>query len=164
MTKQQLITMFFMMLIVSALVSAGVVFGGMWYLKTAHSQDNSDWIAESPLSFLTSVRDTPKPPSFHSLDKVVLSVKGKDQNHFLMLEIAVETRHPERIDNIKDYMPVVSNSMIRLFSNKTYEDLQQNGVIENLQQEVKTAVLSSLEKTDILRDIDDVLLTKYVVQ
>ncbi|MCG6235902.1 flagellar basal body-associated FliL family protein [Vibrio furnissii] len=167
MTKQQLITVFIMMIITSALVSAGTVFGGIWYLKQQSAQQeqpSSDWLANSPLAFLSDTPQSPKAPSFHSLDKVVLSVKGKNQNHFLMLEIAVETRHPERIANIGDYMPVVRNSLIKLFSDKTYEDLQQDGAIEHLQNEVKLTILNAFEKTDILRDIDDVLLTKYVVQ
>ncbi|EEX31793.1 flagellar biosynthesis protein FliL [Vibrio coralliilyticus ATCC BAA-450] len=81
-----------------------------------------------------------------------------------MLEVAIETRRPERIQNIDDYMPIVRNSLLKLFSDKTYEDLHQDGAVNLLQNQVKQTVLLAFEKTDILRDIDDVLLTKYVVQ
>ncbi|MGU3845653.1 flagellar basal body-associated FliL family protein, partial [Vibrio diabolicus] len=40
----------------------------------------------------------------------------------------------------------------------------QAGAIDILQNEVKQTLLLAFAKTDIVREIDDVLLTKYVVQ
>ncbi|MEF1341376.1 flagellar basal body-associated FliL family protein, partial [Vibrio rotiferianus] len=100
----------------------------------------------------------------HPLDKVVLTIKGKKQTHFVMLELAVETRNPERIQDIDNYMPMIQNSLLKLFSDKTFDELQQSGAIEALQKEVKETLLLSFAETSIVRDIDDVLLTKYVVQ
>ncbi|MGG5572647.1 flagellar basal body-associated FliL family protein [Vibrio diazotrophicus] len=165
MSKKQIITMFIMLLVTNMLVTGGIVFGGIMYLKSPNNGESNSWFAQSPLSFLTyNSQEGAQAPSFRSLEKVVLSIKGEKQNHFLMLEIAVETRYPEAIENINDYMPVVHNSMIKLFSDKTYEDIQQDGIIDKLQNEVKQSVLSAFDKTDILHNIDDVLLTKFVVQ
>ncbi|NMV28211.1 flagellar basal body-associated FliL family protein, partial [Vibrio parahaemolyticus] len=116
------------------------------------------------LSFLVTEQPTSKGPSFHPLDKVVLTVKGKKQTHFVMLELAIETRRPERIKEIDEYMPMVQNSLLKLFSDKTFDQLQQAGAIDILQDEVKQTLLLAFAKTDIVREIDDVLLTKYVVQ
>lgn len=165
MTKKQLTLIFIIMLVASILVSAATVFGGLWYMKQSSSnQSAEEWLSDTPLSFLTEDNSAEKAPSYHSLEKVVLSVKGKQQNHFLMLELAVETRNPEKIANINDYMPVVENSLIKLFSDKTYEDLQADGAVDHLQREVKQTILTAFDKTPIIRNIDDVLLTKYVVQ
>lgn len=165
MTKKQLTFIVIIMLVASILVSAGTVFGGLWYMKKSSSnQSAEDWLADSPLAFLTEDNSAPQPPSYHSLEKVVLSVKGKQQNHFVMMELAIETRTPERIANINEYMPVVENSLIKLFSDKTYEDLQLDGAVDHLQQEVKQTILTAFDKTPLVRHIDDVLLTKYVVQ
>ncbi|MDW1853997.1 flagellar basal body-associated protein FliL, partial [Vibrio sp. Vb0888] len=71
---------------------------------------------------------------------------------------------PERIKDIDNYMPMVQNSLLKLFSDKTFDELQQTGAIDILQNEVKQTLLVAFAKTDIVRDIDDVLLTKYVVQ
>ncbi|MBJ4025610.1 flagellar basal body-associated FliL family protein, partial [Salmonella enterica subsp. enterica serovar Derby] len=49
-------------------------------------------------------------------------------------------------------------------SDKTFDQLQQAGAIDILQDEVKQTLLLAFAKTDIVREIDDVLLTKYVVQ
>ncbi|MFN1619612.1 flagellar basal body-associated FliL family protein [Vibrio rotiferianus] len=164
MTKPQMITIIFAMIITSALVSAGTVVGGIWYLKHSGEEKSFENLIEnSPLSFLTK-EEVVKGPSFHPLDKVVLTIKGKKQTHFVMLELAVETRNPERIQDIDNYMPMIQNSLLKLFSDKTFDELQQSGAIEALQKEVKETLLLSFAETSIVRDIDDVLLTKYVVQ
>ncbi|HHF2914100.1 flagellar protein [Vibrio parahaemolyticus] len=166
MTKQQMIALFIAMIITSALVSAATIMGGIWYLNkhAQESPDSGSLIDDSPLSFLVTEEPTSKGPSFHPLDKVVLTVKGKKQTHFVMLELAIETRRPERIKDIDEYMPMVQNSLLKLFSNKTFDELQQAGAIDILQNEVKQTLLLAFAKTDIVREIDDVLLTKYVVQ
>ncbi|MDW1973099.1 flagellar basal body-associated FliL family protein [Vibrio sp. Vb1980] len=166
MTKQQMIALFIAMIITSALVSAVTIMGGIWYLNkhAQESPDSGSLIEDSPLSFLVTEQPTSKGPSFHPLDKVVLTVKGKKQTHFVMLELAIETRRPERIKEIDEYMPMVQNSLLKLFSDKTFDQLQQAGAIDTLQDEVKQTLLLAFAKTDIVREIDDVLLTKYVVQ
>ncbi|MFB9134712.1 flagellar basal body-associated FliL family protein [Vibrio sp. AK197] len=163
MTKQQLIAMFAAMIITSLLVSAGTIFGGAWYLKNSASSDGADGGSLMP-SFFSSSSQPSKDPAFLPLDKVVLSVKGKKQNHFVMIELAIETRYPERIENLDNYTPLIRNALLRLFNNKTYESLNREGAVKELENEVKQTVLLAFEKTDIVREIDDVLLTKYVVQ
>ncbi|EDP60353.1 flagellar basal body-associated FliL family protein [Vibrio sp. AND4] len=169
MTKQQMIALFITMIITSTLISAATVVGGIWYLNKSSAASESDssasgFLEGSPLAFLTAEQPTTKGPSFHPLDKLVLTVKGKKQTHFVMLELAVETRRPERIKDIDAYMPMIQNSLLKLFSDKTYDELQQAGAIDALQSEVKETLLVAFAKTDIVRDIDDVLVTKYVVQ
>lgn len=169
MTKSQMIALFIAMIITSALVSGATMVGGIWYLHKQSGSETSDsginaFLENSPLAFLTSEQPTQEGPNFHPLDKVVLTVKGKKQTHFVMLELAIETRRPERIKNIDNYMPMVQNSLLKLFSDKTFDELQQAGSIDIIQKEVKETLISAFAKTDIVRDIDDVLLTKYVVQ
>ncbi|MGU3842425.1 flagellar basal body-associated FliL family protein, partial [Vibrio diabolicus] len=124
MTKQQMIALFIAMIITSALVSAATIMGGIWYLNkhAQESPDSGSLIDDSPLSFLVTEEPTSKGPSFHPLDKVVLTVKGKKQTHFVMLELAIETRRPERIKDIDEYMPMVQNSLLKLFSDKTFDE------------------------------------------
>ncbi|OEE58429.1 flagellar protein [Enterovibrio norvegicus FF-454] len=166
MNKKQLLVFSGAMIITSALVSAGVTLGGLWYMQNAQKIS----AAETPsfegfsLPFLFEQETLKNGPSFHALEKIVLSVKGNRQTHFVMLELAVETRHPERIEAIDGYMPMVQNALLKLFANKHYDDLQKDGAVETLQEEVKQTLLLAFAKTDIVRDIDDVLLTKYVVQ
>lgn len=160
MTKQNYAFIFFTMLLTSIVVSAGTFTGTVWYMKKHNSFNLSEIVGN--FSFQDETRS--EQPSFHSLDKLVLSVKGQRQTHFVMLELALETHQPERIKNIDNYMPVVRNSLLKLFSNKTYEQLQNQPTIDSLQEEVKETLLTAFADTHLARDIDDVLLTKYVVQ
>lgn len=160
MTKKNIAFMFSTMLLTSVVVSAITFTGAIWYMKNHNSVNLSDIVGNLP--FQEDARS--EHPSFHSLDKLVLSVKGQRQTHFVMLELALETHQPERIKNIDNYMPVVRNSLLKLFSNKTYEQLQNQPTIDSLQEEVKETLLTAFADTHLARDIDDVLLTKYVVQ
>lgn len=167
MSKKQLLAVVISVAITSVLVSAGTFIGGLWFLTHSNqSGENKEWLEGTPLAFLTESTPASKETesSFHSLEKIVLSVKGKKQSHFVMLEVAIETRNPERMQAIDHYMPVVRNSLLKLFSDKTYEALREHGTVNQLQEEVKKSILLAFADNDIARDIDDVLLTKYVLQ
>ncbi len=167
MPKKQLIAIVITVVISSVLVSAGTLVGGLWFLThSAKNEETKALFEGTPLEFLTENKQETieAKPSFHSLEKVVLTVKGKKQSHFVMLEVAIETRNPERISAIDGYMPIVRNSLLKLFSDKTYEALREHGAINQLQEEVKQSILLAFADTDLVRDIDDILLTKYVVQ
>lgn len=160
MTKKQLSIIFAVMILVSIIVSAATFTGAVLYLKS------SDPDATDSISQMFSFKSEPEPvqPTFHQLDKLVLSVKGQRQTHFVMLELAVKTRFPEEIKEIDSYMPVVRNSLLKLFSHKTYEQLQQERTIDSLQEEVKNTLLAAFSETQFAKHIDDVLFTKYVIQ
>ena len=64
-------------------------------------------------------------PSYHSLDKVIISVKGKRQTHYVMMEIAIENNDPEKMKEIDNYMPVIRNTLLKMFSEKTYERIHE---------------------------------------
>jgi flagellar FliL protein len=160
MTKRNTIMLFVTMLLTSLLVSAATVTGTVWYMQNHNQLDIASLF--SGLSF--GEEEPADKPTFHSLEKLVLGVKGKQQTHFVMLEIAVETRKPEQIKAIDGYMPLVRNALLRLFSNKAYEELQAQNEIDTLQSEVKATLLTAFADTHFVRDIDDVILTKYVIQ
>lgn len=163
MTKPQMIAMFFAMILTSALVAAATLAGGVWWLATSSNILN---LENSPIAFLSPEpeEEVEQGPSFHPIEKLVLTVKGKKQTHFVMLELAIETRQPERIKVVDNYMPLIQNSLLKLFSDKSFDQLQQPGAIENLQTEVKNTLLQTFAETPMIRDIDDILMTKYVVQ
>lgn len=167
MSRKQLLAVIISVVITSVLVSAGTVVGTFWLLtNSGKNEEANTWFERSPLAFFSESepQNEETKPSFHPLEKVVLSVKGKKQSHFVMLEVAIETRQLERIKAIDNYMPIVRNSLLKLFSDKTYETLRKEGTVSQLQEEVKLSILEAFADTDIVSDIDDILLTKYVIQ
>ncbi|PJC86425.1 flagellar protein [Vibrio sp. HA2012] len=160
MSKRTTIVLCIFMLLSSILVSAGTV-----VLTSSYLQNPDGFASLSFVPDMLSGSEKPEEkPTFHSLEKLVLGVKGKRQTHFIMLEIAVETRQPKHIEDIDSYMPVVRNALLKMFSNKTYEELQEQKEIDSLQNEVKSTLLTAFANTHFVRDIDDVILTKYVIQ
>ena len=158
--KKTLFNLLFLLLF-SILVAAITFAATLWYSQqNAPSASMNAWLA----SLFQSEPEATRQPAFHSLDKIVVSVKGERQTHFVMLELAVQTHYPERIKQIDSYMPLVRNALLKMFSKKRYEELQNQQTIEQLQQEVKQTLTDAFANTTIARDIDDVLLTKYVVQ
>ncbi|KXF81077.1 flagellar basal body-associated FliL family protein [Enterovibrio coralii] len=166
MTKKQLLAITGIMFVSSAIVSAATVFGGVWYLQRAtQSQPANEGLFSSfEMPTFFTEEEVSQGPSFHPLEKIVLSIKGNNQTHFVMLELAIETRYPERMTAIDNYMPVIQNALLKLFADMHYNDLQEEGAIDKLQSDVKNTLITAFNKTDLVRDIDDVLLTKYVVQ
>ncbi len=164
MTIKQLVVMFIMTIVTSALVTAGTLFGTVWYLTHSDNVNQKDKSFLASLPFMQESKPKAQPAIFHPLDKVVLSVKGRKQTHFVMLEIAIETHDPKVATAIDNYMPVIRNALLKLFSHKVYEDLYGDNVIVQLQKEVKQSVLNAFMQNDEIRGIDDVLLTKFVVQ
>lgn len=158
MNKKYLVSLFAACITTSALVSAAAVYGTMWYFNSQPT------VSASEFSLFNSEPKRSADPTFHALDNVIVSVRGKKQTHFVMLELALETRHPERLEFARDYMPKVRHAMLNLFSQKRYEDLHGAEALEQLQQEVKASVLTAYADTQLKRDIDDVLLTKFVIQ
>ncbi|MDO6705495.1 flagellar basal body-associated protein FliL [Photobacterium sp. 1_MG-2023] len=156
-THRNLVLIIIIMLITSILVAAASVGGTLWYVKSYHGEGGGN--LRLPFSQPQNID-----PIFHPLEKLVLSVKGERQTHFIMMELALETRRPEAIEGIDNYMPVVRNSLLKLFSNKTYEQLQNDRTIDELQDEVKSTLLEAFDKTRYAHAIDNVLLTKYVIQ
>lgn len=160
MTKRNLALICVAVILTSIVVSGATFAGGVWYMKNNNNLEMSDFFTTLPF---TEPKQSAQ-SSFHSLDKLVFSVKGERQTHFVMLELALKTRQPEKIKDIDNYMPVVRNALLRLFSNKTYEQLQSQPTIDALQEEVRETLVTAFVNTNFSHMIDDVLLTKYVVQ
>ncbi len=164
-------------IIFGSLLSSALTLGGVYFLlehnknvpdnTTASSADQINQIKADKASFLSAFFSSETPvqkPVFHTLEKVVLSVKDDEHTHFVVLGIAIETRSPDIIGEIDAYMPVVKNSLYSLFSTKHYEDLKKEGAFKFIQEEVKNQLITAFKDTEFTTHIDDVLLTKFVVQ
>ncbi|EAR57279.1 LafF [Photobacterium sp. SKA34] len=161
MTNKKTFTNLLIILLISIIVAVVTFSATLWYSQQNKSSANTNtW-------FTTLFQSEPKAtaqPAFHPLDKVIVSVKGERQSHYVMIELAVQTHYPERMKQIDSYMPLVRNALLKMFSKKKYEELQNQQSIDQLQQEVKQTLTAAFANTTFARDIDDVLFTKYVIQ
>ncbi len=171
-------------ILVTSLFSSALTIGGVWYLlqtfpqyapqssgiqntnNQPHIDKNQTNTNFSLSSFFSEENDSnqPKSPQFHTLEKLVFSVKGKRQNHLVMVRVALQTHNPELVSDIDNYMPIVQNELFKLFSEKKREDVEKSGAFSEIQQEIKDTLLTRFSHTTFVDHIDDVLLTKLVVQ
>ncbi|MCW8330681.1 flagellar basal body-associated FliL family protein [Photobacterium sp. SDRW27] len=133
--------------------------GGWWYFQQQAKQQVVAEVAESvPVAALV------KKPVFLPLTKFVVSVPGDDRLHYLMLEASLMSYDQDQLDTVQEYMPVVRNAVITLLSELHYSDLTQSGVMKPLQAALRDAIQSVMNDMASSKGIDQVLITKMVIQ
>ncbi|OAN16729.1 flagellar biosynthesis protein FliL [Photobacterium jeanii] len=133
--------------------------GGWWYLEQQKAVQ-VEMTAESVVPTKALV----KKPVFLPLTKFVLSVKGDDRLHYLMLELSIMSYQEASLKELEDYMPVIRNAVITKLSEKHYKDLAEQGSIATLQTELRQHLVSVMSEMSSTNGIDKVLITKMVVQ
>lgn len=104
-------------------------------------------------------------PLFKPLDKFVISLESENSSHYLMLELSLVTHDPEQLEVIESLMPVIRNAMVQFFSKRNLEqvrkDLQE---IEALQEALRTRLSATIANYGYKAALDEVLVTKVVLQ
>lgn len=159
MTKKQIAIMVVFAMLLSLVVFFATVMTTTWYVKQDPAPDMLSMVTEV---FLPK-SNASEQAHYYPLDKLVLNVKGNRKSHYVMLEMAIKTYQPDSIEQIDQYQPLIFNTMLQFFSNKNYQELQQQPLLA-LQQEVTATLKQAFVNTPIVADIDDVLFTKYVIQ
>ncbi|WP_064601654.1 flagellar basal body-associated FliL family protein [Photobacterium sp. J15] len=142
--------------VVLVVVLAGA--GGWWYFQQQAKH------VEVPVPEAIPPAALVKKPVFLPLTKFVVSVPGDDRLHYLMLELSIMSYNQEQLDLVQEFMPVVRNAIITLLSELHYNDLTQPGIMEPLQVALREKVQKVMNDMASSNGIDQVLITKLVVQ
>ncbi len=117
-------------------------------------------LAESTPGIIVS--ETPK---YLALEKFVISVESDTVIYYMMLEISLATSSDKKLAELNHYLPVIRNAFVKNLSHRDFEAMR--GYLKNLtllQTELHSSVKEVLVKYDIADVIDDVLITKLVIQ
>ncbi|MGF1691445.1 flagellar basal body-associated FliL family protein [Photobacterium kagoshimensis] len=133
--------------------------GGWWYLQ----QQKAVAVETAAIQALPATALVKK-PVFLPLNKFVMSVKGDDRLHYLMLELSIMSYSEDQLKVLEDYMPVIRNAVITQVSSKNYESLSEQGVIVVLQTELKEHLGKVMNEMNSSNGIDRILITKMVIQ
>lgn len=156
-------------LIISALALIGVSIGitafilkpPAWYTAIFAQAKTADATAKA-------VKNLSKKPLFKPLDKFVISIDGanpQDSRHYLMLELSLVTHDTTQIDSFNDYMPIIRNTLVQYFSQRNDQQLSEElRHINTLENALKEQLLNTLQNYGVHPNLDEVLITKYVVQ
>ncbi|GIU37835.1 flagellar basal body-associated FliL family protein [Shewanella schlegeliana] len=105
-----------------------------------------------------------KSAQFYPLDKFVISIPGDEYPHYLLLELALKSRSQNVESTIKQADPVIKNSLMKMFSHKHFNELNNAQQFESLQKEAHGLLSTVLAENDFAIELDDVLFTRMVIQ
>ncbi|MCL1096252.1 flagellar basal body-associated FliL family protein [Shewanella kaireitica] len=112
----------------------------------------------------SAVEDEVISAKFYPLDKFVISVPGDDYPHYLLLEMAFKSRSKNVETTIKQADPVIRNSLMKMFSKKHFNELNDAQQFESLQKEAHLLLTNVLAENEFSIELDDVLFTRMVIQ
>ncbi|AQS35312.1 flagellar basal body-associated protein [Shewanella psychrophila] len=101
---------------------------------------------------------------FYPLDRFVISVPGDNLPHYLLLEMALKSRSTNVSRILKEADPLVRNSLMKMFSRKHFNQLNDSKQLENLQREALVLLSNVLTENKYEIEIDEVLFTRMVIQ
>ncbi|MEH6531103.1 MAG: flagellar basal body-associated FliL family protein [Photobacterium frigidiphilum] len=134
--------------------------GGWWYFQ----QQAKSMVMAVDVEPEVPVAARVKKPVFLELKKFVVSVPGDDRLHYLMMEMSVMSYNQDELDKLQDFLPVIRNAVVTLLSEQHYNDFAQPGVMKPLQIALRDKLRRVMNDMASSNGIDQVLITKMVIQ
>lgn len=151
--------------LLTALLTVGGLIGCLWYaVNNGYLTTNNLSVDNIESLYDVEPEDTSVASVYIPLSKVVMTVRGESIDHIVLVEISVETRQPEYFENIDGYMPLIKNKLLKLFSDKSHNDLVGNNAIKVIELEVSELLVKLLANQKIHNAVDNVIVTKFIVQ
>ena len=101
---------------------------------------------------------------FYPLDRFVISVPGDKFPHYLLLELALKSRSANVTSTLSEADPLVRNSLMKMFSRKHFDQLNDSNQLEALQLEALALLSDVLKENKYEIELDEVLFTRMVIQ
>ncbi|BDM62703.1 hypothetical protein NFHSH190041_01550 [Shewanella sp. NFH-SH190041] len=106
----------------------------------------------------------PVPPKFYPLEKIVISLQGKEYQHYALFEMALQSTTADATHILAQAEPLIRNTLIQMFSGKTVKEVDGPENLDKLQHEACKLLNKVLKKDNFHVAIDKVLFTRLVVQ
>jgi flagellar FliL protein len=106
-----------------------------------------------------------KPAIYYPMQPVfVVNFLSEGRQRFLQAELNLLLREQDVIPALELHMPAIRNSLVMLFSDQLYEDLQTAEGKELLRQQALLSVQEVLQKEIGKPGVEQVLFTNFVMQ
>ncbi|NMH66719.1 flagellar basal body-associated FliL family protein [Shewanella salipaludis] len=115
-------------------------------------------------SHFSSEEELVKVAKYYPLDKFIISIPGDKYPHYLLLEMTLKSRNPALQSVLDEADPVIRNSLMKMFSRKRFEQLNDSDQLDSLQAEALVLIAKVLSDNDFASDVDEVLFTRMVMQ
>jgi flagellar FliL protein len=125
------------------------------------------WVGWQSPQWLDAFLTKEKPveiTKFYPLDKFIISIPGEKYPHYLLLELALKSNNQELQPVLNEADPLIRNSLMKMFSRKKFQELNNNDQLDSLQSEALVNIVKVLMEHEFPSDIDEVLFTRMVIQ
>lgn len=145
--------------IVAVVIIAGVA-GFMWY-----SQQQASSPADEAAADASQLIKPKAKPAFIPLDKFVVGLDDGSGQRYLMLELAIVTPEHKAVNKLHDLAPVLRNTLLKHFANRSYRDVKKEvGDLPALQQVLKKQLAQAVDDYGYHVAINKLLITNMVIQ
>ncbi|WXL26030.1 flagellar basal body-associated FliL family protein [Ectopseudomonas mendocina] len=127
-------------------------------LKGVHSTASADVAGEA-----VKEEEEVKEYGFFPIPKVIVTLKGKDREHYFVLDLVLQTDIKADQKKLAQIDPMVRSSVVANLSVMDYDTLR-NMPIEELQRRLETAVIEDFSSKHLQRPFEHVLVSKLIVQ
>lgn len=125
--------------LLALLLVAGAAGGGAWYVlklqRPATAPEGGPALQQSSRA---------RAPTFLPLDSFTVNLADRDVERYAQVGITLELDDPKSVQRIKDYMPIVRNSVLMVLSHQESSDLLERAGKERLAREIMRAVAAPL--------------------
>ncbi|WP_298439553.1 flagellar basal body-associated FliL family protein [uncultured Ferrimonas sp.] len=132
-------------------------------LLTGAAAGGYAWVAQSNADNAEPVVEPELPPKFYRIEKIVLSLPS---DRYLLLEFSLKVSEydDDTEKQIDSYAPVIRNATIGVMGQKPLDQLIDSSFLVAHQDELELAFEQQLAANGFALIIDQVLVTKLVVQ
>jgi len=104
----------------------------------------------------------PKAPIYVVLDPFTVNLSGGGQ--YLQMGLTLQMKNDSDGNRLKSYLPSVRSRILSIISSKTADEITTFEGKEALKAEIKTSIQTPFVEGNIPPEINDVLITAFVIQ
>jgi len=143
---------------VAALALIGISVGGTWFIM------NED-VRTAAVAVPESAAAVPSEIFYHSMQpEFVVNLPPGSPERFLMVEVVVATHEEDHLDVLERHAPELRNELLTLFGSSDSEELRTEAGKLDLRLAARARVDELLAAHDHPAPVEDIFLTRFVMQ
>lgn len=105
-----------------------------------------------------------RPPQFMQLENFTVNLAEESGDHYLQIGIVYQVEDNRTVDNLKLYMPILRDQILRLLSAKRPSDIASSAGKGRLVDELVAAARTSIPGPTPEKGVRGALLSAFVIQ
>ncbi len=126
----------------------------------------SYWLLKPGLEGGVASASAPGEPSeyqFHTVEKIIVSKRGEDREHYFVIDLALQAEASKEPANFEQAEPLVRNSVVAYLSGLALDELRGLPISE-LQARLETVLLADFASKNAAVPFRHVLINKLIAQ